>query len=77
MNEQRQFDIIDAISVASFFLGFQNLMENRQQSADNDVERANDNQAKYLLEELSKRFDSLQETLDEILEEVKTNGAKS
>ena len=76
MNEQRQFDIIDLISVISLFVGVSNLYENRQQSADNDVNQANDAQAKYLIRELSKRFDSLQETLDKILEEVKTNGAK-
>lgn len=52
MNEQRQFDALDLISVLSFMLGYQNLQENRQQSAHNDVSAANDRQAKFLLEEL-------------------------
>ena len=29
----RQFDALDALGVASFLLGLENLMENRQQSA--------------------------------------------
>lgn len=73
MNTQRQFDVIDPISVLSFLLGYENLMENRSQSAQNDVQVANDKQASYLLEEMSKRFDSLQAALDKILE-VLTNG---
>lgn len=41
---ERQFDALDVISVLSFALGYENLMENRQQSAQNDVSAANDKQ---------------------------------
>lgn len=71
MNEQRQFDAIDIISVLSFMLGYQNLQENRQQSAHNDVSAANDKQAKFLLEELGRKFEEQNSMLREILEVVK------
>lgn len=68
---ERQFDLLDAISVLSFFLGYENLMENRQQSAQNDISAANDKQAKYLMEELGRRFEEQNEMLREILKAVK------
>lgn len=71
MNEQKQFDALDMISVLSFLLGYQNLQENRQQSAHNDVSAANDRQAKFLLEELSRKFEEQNAMLREILEVVK------
>lgn len=71
MNEQRQFDALDLISVLSFMLGYQNLQENRQQSAHNDVSAANDKQAKFLLEELGRKFEEQNAMLREILEVVK------
>lgn len=67
----RQFDLLDAISVLSFCLGYENLMENRQQSAQNDVSAANDKQAKYLMEELGRRFEEQNKMLREILKAVK------
>lgn len=71
MNEQRQFDAIDIISVLSFMLGYQNLQENRQQSTHNDVSAANDKQARFLLEELSQKFEEQNNMLREILEVLK------
>lgn len=71
MNEQRQFDAIDIISVLSFMLGYENLLENRQQSAQNDVSAANDKQAKFLIEELGRKFEEQNSMLREILEVVK------
>lgn len=68
---ERQFDLLDAISVLSFCLGYENLMENRQQSAQNDVSAANDKQAKYLMEELGRRFEEQNKMLREILKAVK------
>lgn len=70
MNGQRQFDAIDIISVLSFLLGFENLMENRQQSAHNDVSAANDKQAQYLLEELGRKFEEQNEMFHKILEVI-------
>lgn len=67
----RQFDLLDAISILSFCLGYENLIENRQQSAQNDVSAANDKQAQYLMEEFGRRFDEQNEMLREILKVVK------
>lgn len=70
MGNNRQFDIIDAISVASFLLGYENLLENRSQSAQNDVTAANDKQAKQILSEINKRLDHQDEILNKILEAI-------
>lgn len=71
MGEQRQFDALDIISVLSFLLGYENLLENRQQSAHNDVSAANDRQAKFLIEELGRKFEGQNAMLREILEVLK------
>lgn len=71
MNEQRQFDAIDIVSVLSLCLGWENLIENRAQSAQNDVSAANDKQAKFLLEELGRKFEEQNNMLREILEVLK------
>lgn len=71
MGEQRQFDALDMISVLSFLLGYENLLENRQQSAHNDVSAANDKQAQFLLEELGRKFEEQNAMLREILEVLK------
>lgn len=65
-----QFDSLDMLSLLSVLLGYQNLIENRQQSAHNDVSAANDKQAKTLLEELNKRFDEQNVMLRKILEVI-------
>lgn len=57
----------DMLQVLSIFLGYQNLIENREQSAHNDVSAANDQQAKYLLTELGRKFDEQNEILKRIL----------
>jgi hypothetical protein len=69
----KQFTALDAISVASFLLGLENLQENRAQSAHNDVQAANQEQAEYLLRELKRQFDEQNDILKEILERVKNN----
>lgn len=61
---------LDVLAVASFLLGYENLIENRQQSAHNDVSAANDKQAAYMLEELTKKFDEQNEMLRKILEVI-------
>ena len=69
MND-RQFNFLDALNVASFLLGLQNLEENRAQSAQNDVGAANDKQASYLLSEIGKRLDRQDRTLEAIMEKL-------
>lgn len=74
-NNSGQFDAIDVLSVMSFLLGLENLQENRQQSAQNDVNAANDKQAKRLLDELGRRLDAQDAMLKEILEVLKRENA--
>jgi 3-deoxy-D-arabino-heptulosonate 7-phosphate (DAHP) synthase len=62
-----QLNSIDLVSILSFLLGYQNLLENRQQSAHNDVQAANDAQAQFLLEKLSAQFLAQNKMLEEIL----------
>lgn len=57
---------IDVLAVASILLGLQNLQENREQTAHNDVQLANDKQAEYLLNEINKQFEKQNEILDRI-----------
>lgn len=64
----------EMLAVWSILLGYQNLEENREQSAHNDVSAANDKQAAYMLAEISRKFDEQNEMLREILEAVKNEG---
>lgn len=66
----RQFDALDMLGVLSFLLGLENLMENRQQSAQNDVGAANDKQASYLLSEIGERLDRQDKALESILKKL-------
>lgn len=49
-------ELINLINVLPFVIGYSNLQENRLQSAQNDVQAANDRQAEYLLNEINRRF---------------------
>lgn len=70
MYPQNQFDKIDALGILSFIIGYENLIENRQQSAHNDIQSANDQQARYLLEELKRLFQEQNEMLESISRRV-------
>lgn len=61
----------DPLQLFSIYLGLLNLVENREQSEHNDVASLNDKQARYLLEEIGRKFDEQNELLREILSEVK------
>ena len=63
-----EFKGLDILTVASFLLGYENLIENRQQSRQNDVAAANDAQAEYLLHELNRKFEEQNRMLTKILE---------
>ena len=58
-------DLINLINVLSFVIGYSNLQENRLQSAQNDVQSANDRKAEYLLNEINSRFDEQNKILEE------------
>lgn len=66
------------LNLYSAILAEMNLKENREQSAHNDVQKANDKQAKNILEELGRKFDEIEYKLDhqdailtQILEEIR------
>lgn len=61
----------DLLNIVSILIGLQNLQENREQTAHNNVQIANDNQAKFLLDELKKQFDEQNKMLNEILQILK------
>lgn len=68
MDASRQFDALDVVSIMSFLLCCENLLENRAQSAANDVSAANDKQAQYLLQEFGRKFEEQNDMLKQILE---------
>lgn len=61
----------DIINALSLLLAVVNLNENREQSAHNDVQTANDKQAEYLLREINTRFEQQNEMLLEIMARLK------
>ena len=70
-NSDMAGNLLDLISV---LVGLENLMENRQQSAENDVNSANQRQAKEILNDLHERFDkqnAMLEYQNHLLEEIK------
>lgn len=68
MNDNDRF--LDLINAVSLIIGIQNLQENREQSAHNDIHAENDRQAKYLLAELTKQFEEQNILLKQILERL-------
>lgn len=66
--EQRQLNFVDILSILSFVVAIQNLEENRQQSAHNDVQAANAKQERHLLQEIKKMFEEQNKMLNEILD---------
>lgn len=75
MNGQNGYNnnFFDLISLISLIVGVSNLQENREQSAHNDVQRENDRQAHYLLTEIARLFEGINQRLaqqDETLEKI-------
>lgn len=66
----QQFGAIDIISVLSYIIAIQNLYENRQQSAHNDVQAANAKQEQHLLKEIKQMFEEQNQMLREIIEKL-------
>lgn len=73
-NQQYQDNFMNAIDILALLIGIQNLSENRQQSAQNDVHSANQEQAEMLLSALGKRLDEQDSMLKEILTLLKEEG---
>ena len=71
MNTQYQDqnnELIKLINILSLVVGSQNMQENKLQSAKNDVQEANKNQARYLLQEINRRFDEQNMMLERLIE---------
>ena len=64
-------ELINLINILSFMVGLENMQENRLQSAQNDVQMANDKQASYLLQEINKQFQEQNDMLNEIISLLK------
>lgn len=61
------------LNIFSLMVGLQNLEENRQQSAANDIEKHNQEQEKHILSDLHEQFDKQNELLlyqNNLLEEI-------
>lgn len=65
--QNSQYDMMDILSIMSLVIGYSNLIENRQQSAHNDVQAANDRQEQHLLKEIKAMFEEQNQMLEEIL----------
>ena len=61
-------ELINLINILSFVVGLENMRENRIQSAQNEVQSANDRQAEYLLKEINRRFDEQNRMLERLIE---------
>ena len=59
---------LDLVNIISLIIGIQNLQENREQSAHNDIHIENDMQAKYLLTELNSKFEEQNKLLYQIID---------
>lgn len=66
MNNGYPFGNIDILEVISLILALQNLYENRQQSAHNDVQKANQEQEAHLMQNLQELFEEQNEMLQRI-----------
>ena len=56
MNNPNNSNFLDILNLASLLVGIQNLNENRQQSAHNDIQAENQRQAEFLLGEITRQF---------------------
>lgn len=77
MDNENNNDVFgNLLNIVSIMLGYENLMENRQQSADNNVAKHNSEQTKKLLDDLHLQFDNqnkilkYQNTLLELILEI-------
>lgn len=60
----------DLLNIVSILLALQNLQENREQTKQNDVQAANDKQAKLLIDEMNAKFDEQNKKLKNIEDKI-------
>lgn len=77
MNERRGIELGDLLGLISLYIGVQNLQENEQQSAqslkllrDNDVQKANNAQAAYILSDINAKFDEQNAMIHKIMQKL-------
>jgi hypothetical protein len=58
-------NFFDILNLASLIVGIQNLNENREQSAHNDIEAENQKQAQFLLAEIRRQFAEIKDLFAE------------
>lgn len=61
------------LDIISILLGYENLMENRQQSAENNINKSNQEQAKQILDDLHEQFNeqnAMLEYQNHLLEQI-------
>lgn len=60
-------NIDNLLNIISVILGYENLIENRKQSAENNINVSNQNQARLILNDLHRQFERQNKMLQEIL----------
>ncbi len=74
MNSNNDNDnISNLLDIISIMLGYENLIENRQQSAENNVNKSNQRQARQILDDLHEQFskqNAMLEYQNSLLEEI-------
>ena len=68
LSASNQLDALDILNVLAFWLGLENLRENREQSAHNDVNAANEKQAALLLDSISEQFEEVKAMLAKVID---------
>lgn len=71
MSYNSQIDFFDILNLVACYISVLNLYENREQSAENNIFQANQEQAEYLLNQLTAKFEEQNAMLREMLELLK------
>ena len=73
MNDGSNDNFGNWLNLISILLGYENLMENRQQSAENNISKSNQEQAKQILDDLHAQFNiqnAMLEYQNHLLEQI-------
>ena len=73
MNDGSNDNFGNWLNLISILLGYENLIENRQQSAENNISKSNQEQAKQILDDLHEKFDeqnAMLEYQNHLLEQI-------
>lgn len=73
MNDGSNDNFGNLLNLISILLGYENLMENRQQSDENNISKSNQEQAKQILDDLHEQFNeqnTMLEYQNHLLEQI-------